>query len=310
MKQLKKLIGAIAIGIIFASCSSDSDSFNPYENQEKAPLYPKTLTYKNHNDNSRTTENWTFAYNADNSIKEFSYNQTITTGNLRITETQNATLNYGTDLEGNKLIKSEIEVNYKSSDLTDSFQYKDNITETVRFEDGNIVKIESHCKRTSDNKEENSYSEWSFSYSNDFCTGAVFKSQNETNIYTYEWSGERLAKVIINGEHKSGDLRNEIFEYSYNTKNLIKDYGFNPMAFVYGHMPMAYAAMGFFGKETPYLLEVQTYELSVRNPNVNNGYPYQEKKLTRDYRIEDNSSSITIKVDSDTNNQSEYYFSR
>ncbi len=309
MKKFKQFITALTIVTICVSCS-DSDSFNPYTIQEKTPFYPTSLSYSNYNNNSRTNENWEFKYNADNTIKEYTYSQSITNGNRSINETHSATLNYSTDLDGNKLIKNEIETDYHSSDLTNNYQYKDYVTEWVEFDNDKIVRIESMIKRISDNKEENLYSEWEFTYSNDYCTKAEFKNQDKKTIYNFQWSGERLAKVVINNDSKSGDHSSDIHEYSYNAKSLINDYGFSPMAFVYGHLPKVYAAMGYFGKETPYLLESQRYEASIRNPNVNNGQPYPINAYTRDYSIEDSNAYIVIKIDSDTDNLSEYRFNK
>lgn len=305
MKKYTNIIAIIATMLAFAACS-DSDSFNPYDEQEKVSFYPKKLTYKNNNRISTTTENWTFAYNSDNTVKSYKHEQKIVKGSLTTQKTSNGVLSYFNDNSGNKRIKNEIKTTYNDSE---NYSYEETVSETAIFENGLITKIEIYNKQNI-TTESLSYSEWSFEYSNDLCTKATYEEENGDKItYIFNWSDNSLSQASVNTNNKGGNLKNEIYEYSYDKENIIKDYGFNPMSFVLGHMPKIYAAMCMFGKNTPYTLEGEIYEMTESNPNVDNGKPFREIYIDRNYRFEDSSSNIIVKVDTEDSN-SEYRFSK
>lgn len=294
--------------LAFVQCGNDNNSSDPFNEQEKTPLYPSELTYINDNANSQTSEAWTFAYNADKTIKSYTFLQQLkrTTDNLTVSDEGSGMLNYGKDLDGNTRISNNITRRYSSRDNTNYDNYEEEILETVTFENGLIAKIASDCKRKDTN--EMTYSEWTFEYINDYCTKATYKDSREQKNFTFKWNGYLLAQVTIHGQSKSGDLTTEMHEYSYNTKKVSNDYGFNPMGFIYGHLPKIYASMGLFGKMTPYILESDEYTMSVSNPAISSS-PLQKVEVTRNYSVSDSYNSITYTV-TDNNNESEYHFSK
>ena len=307
MKNRINIIAIIATILAFTACS-DSDSFNPYEAQKKVSFYPQTLSYINNNRSSDTTEDWTFTYNNDNTIKSYSSKQTIVKGQLIITQTEKGELSYSKDLNGNMRIKNDVTKDYSNNVGDMENNRKETISETVTFKGDNIVKIELDKSVQNGSNNEQTYGEWSFEYNNDYCTRATYKEDNKESItYLFHWNGYLLTQVSINSQNKNKDLQNEIHEYSY-SNILAKDYEFDPMAFVLGNFPKIYAAMGFFGKTTPYLLESEKYELSIRNLEINNGEPYQEDDLMRDYSIADNNTFVTVEVQSDNDSYSVYRF--
>lgn len=306
MKKYTNIIAIIATVLAFTACS-DSDSFNPYDEQKKESFYPKKLTYKNNSSTSTTTENWTLTYNEDNTIKSYKHEQKIVKGQLITQKTSNGTLSYFNDNNGNKRIKNETTNTYKDNE---NYSYEETVSETALVENNLITKIEIYSKQNSAT-ESLSYSEWTFEYSDEFCTRATYyqKEAGEKVTYIFKWNDNCLSQVSVNSNSKGGNLKNEIHEYSYDKDYIIKDYGFNPMSFILGHMPKIYAAMCMFGKNTPYLLEGEIYEMTESNPNVDNGKPFREIDINRNYRIEDNGSIITVKVESEDSN-SEYRFSK
>lgn len=306
MKRFTFLMTVIFTSLTFIQCS-DSDSFDPYKEQEKTPLYPSKLTYSNENINSRTNETWTFKYNENNTINTYTFSQQIkrTTDDLTVSEKQSGVLNYGKDLEGNTRINNNITRTYSSKDNNNYNSYEEEISETVTFMNGLIAKIESDSKRKDNNKM--TYSEWSFEYNNDYCTKATYKDNHELKNYTFKWNGSLLSQVTIHEQDESGDLTTETHIYSYNTEDLANDYSFNPMAFIYGHLPKIYASMGLFGKITPYILEQDEYKKSLNSPTI--GSNPLTVEVIRNYGVSDTSTSITYTV-SDDNNDGLYHFSK
>ena len=257
MKKIAYLF-AIASTLLFAACSSDSESFDPYEAQEKIPFYPSKMTFRSATYNSSTQEDWTFEYNSDKTIKKYTCKQTVKKDDgLTITESKSGKLDYYVDFNGNRRIVNNILVDYKSSK---GATYKDTITENVTFLGSLISSIETMKKHSQNGVSEIISYERTFTYSQDYCTGSSIRDAKNETTYTYRWNGDRITQATIHNQSINGsNLTHDTFDYTYHDRAVVSDNGFNPLAFIYGHNPEVYAAMGFFGKTTPYKLETLTY---------------------------------------------------
>lgn len=280
MKKFAYLLVFVSTLFLTAACSSDNDNFDPYQSQEKVPLYPSKMTFRSATDNSSTQEDWTFKYNNDNTIRSYTCKQTVKKNDgLTIVEKTSGKLDYYVDFDGNRRIVNQILVEYKSSK---GAEYKDTITENAKFLGNYISSIEVIEKHHQGGVSEiNSYVR-NFTYAQDYCTGSSVRDKNNETTYTYRWNGDCLTQATIHNQSINGNnLTHDTYDYTYSSRELVSDYGFNPLAFIYGHNPKIYAAMGFFGKTTPYKLET----LSYNGYEKIDGRQYPLQSLLLDYSI-------------------------
>ena len=286
MKKFAYLFIFVSALFFTVSCS-DSDSFDPYQEQEKVPFYPAKMTFRSATDKSSTQEDWTFKYDSDKYITNYTCKQTVKKNDgLTITENTSGKLDYYIDFDGNRRIVNQIVVEYKSSK---GAEYKDTITENAKFIGNYISSIEVMKKHHQNGVSEiNSYVR-NFTYTQDYCTGSSIRDKNNETTYTYRWNGDKLTQATIHSQSITGsNLTHDTYDYTYNDRELVSDYGFDPLAFIYGHNNKIYAAMGFFGKSTPYKLET----LSYNGYEKIDGRQYPLQSFILDYNIIEVQGSI------------------
>lgn len=295
MKKFSTMMLLLASGISFLSCGSDSDSFDPYNEQKKTEFFPSKLVFRSSNNNSETTENWTFTYDDDNNIGKYTYKQNLKSGALTIVEQKSGKLSYYEDYEGKRRITNRIYTTYTSRGNNTTYTYKDTITEDVTFNGNLIAAIETSGVHNVGGKAETVSHIRTFTYSGDYLTGSTFKDNNSETTYTYKWNGERLAQVTVHTQNNANsDLTHDTYDYTYEKKEVSSNYGFNTLAFIYGHNPQIYAAMGFFGKTTPYLLATSKYSSYERI----NGVRYETQAVDNSFDIVEKSNSVVYTAES------------
>lgn len=295
MKKSTLLYSIIATLLFTTSCGSDDNGFNPYNAQEKHPFYPTALTFRSSNSNSEITEEWTFTYNEENKITNYTYKKNIKGNDREIVETAEGALTYFTDYEHRQRINTDITSTYTSTKQGQTIQYTQTTKEDVRFDGDLIAGIETTGQRNTSGNIENISTKRTFTYANDYCTGSTYRDNNGNEYtYTYQWDNTLLSNVTIYKQNSNNsESTNDTYKYSYNTRDIANDYGFNPMAFVYGHNPEVYAAMSCFGKVTPYVLEQERYE---SYDKINNEkYPTQSE--THEYTIQTTNNSLSFTAD-------------
>lgn len=302
MKKFAYLLIFASTLFLTAACGSDSDNFDPYTSQEKVPLYPSKMTFRSATENSSTQEDWTFKYNTDNTIDSYTCKQTVKKNDgLTIVEESSGELDYYIDFDGKRRIVNQIVVEYKSSK---GAEYKDTITENAKFLGNYISSIEVMKKHHQGGASEiNSYVR-NFTYTQDYCTGSSVRDKNNETTYTYRWNGDYLTQVTVHNQSINGNnLTHDTYDYRYSNRELVSDYGFNPLAFIYGHNPKIYAAMGFFGKTTPYKLETRNYN----GYEKIDGRQYPLQSLLLDYSITE-IRGTTIEYSAIADNYLEYSY--
>lgn len=308
MKNCKYLLALLAVAVTFISCGSDGSSSDPYNDQVHRPFYPKKMTFTSvNNNNAKTQEEWSFAYNNDNTISSYTYKQNVTSDDLKITQEERGELSYYEDYKGDARITNKIYSKYTSSSkLGVTVVYSDTLTEDVTFSGSTISQIETVGKRTSNGLVETVSNLRTFTYANDFCTGSTYKDAGAETIYTYKWSGDMLSQVTVHGQNTAdSDWTHDTYNYTYNDQSLATNYGFNPLAFIYGHNPRIYAAMGFFGKVTPYELEHEKYNRS----QTINGAEHNIPMLDCSFNILESINSLIYNIDSPFHSEYIYKFS-
>lgn len=308
MKRL--LFSLISIAICLAtltSCSNDKDDFNVFEQQEKRAFYPKSLIFRSANNLTDTKEEWTFTYNSDNTIKSYTREQTIKSGNLEIIEIENGSLRYYQDWNNIRKIENRKTVSYSSKDLTTMLTYNDTITETATFSGHYISLIEAAGTRKKAGMEESLSYITNFAYSGDFCTRTAYRDNIQEKTHTLKWKGNQLKEVNYDERNTatSSDEVHSTYKYEYNSRTLATDYGFNTLAFVCGCLPKIYSAMGFLGKATPYLIEEEYFsEYRIIN---NNKLPTQS--INKSYTIMDTQENVIYNASSPSYTEFQYNFS-
>ena len=308
MKKSTTIIAVIATILALASCSDDSNRFDPYKEQTKMPIYPKSLSFKSvNNDGATTAENWAFNYNSDNTIKNYTYEHAISSGDTDIRESRQGALRYYVDYTGSRCIETTIYSKYSSKRPTSTLVYTDTITEFVKFDGDYISSIRTSGWRTTNGIAETISSNRVFTYAKDFCTSSTYDDKTTEIAYSYKWHGERLVQATVHKQSKeSSNMTYDTHNYTYNRKEIAKDYGFNIMAFVYAHTPEVYSAMNFFGKGIPYKLESKEYD----SYGMRNGREYEIESELHYFTIMEDKNTVTILTDSPGYSEYIYIFQR
>ncbi len=301
MKKIVYFLTITAVCIALGACS-DSDSFDPYKNQSKRPFYPTTITFGNiNNDGTQTDKKWELTYNADSSIKTYTYDYCIEANNkVKIQEKHSGELTYHKDPStGNDVIQNILTINSNVESLAATESHSDKITEYVEIYNGAIQKITTLGQRTYSNGEKKAYSSTrTFTYSDKYCIASTLKDDNGTTTYKYSWNNGKLNSIIKNQQDNSNNVTQEEYKYTYDSRNLATNYEFNTLAFVYGNMPEIYAAMNLFGATTAYKIESENYS-GYRNFT---GTSISIAPVNRNYAILETTNSVTYTADSPSSN--------
>lgn len=294
MKKHAFLYAILTLCLVITSCGSDDNHFDPYQAQEKTPFYPTALTFRSINSNTEVTENWTFTYNDDNKITNYTYEKRIKGEDREIVETEAGTLTHYQDYNNKERISTDITSTYTSTKAGQNISYTQNLNEDVRIDGKLITSIETKGKKNTNGVTENISKLQKFEYANFYCTGSTYLDNNNEYTYSFRWDNTLLSSVTIYKQNSNNsETTNDTYTYSYNTREVADDYGFNPLAFVYGHNPKIYAAMGYFGKTTPYVLEQEKYESFDK---INNTiYPTQSE--VHEYTIHTTTNSLSFTAD-------------
>ena len=308
MKNKTSIIASLIAIFTLVSCGSDSDSFNPYKDQTKMPIYPKSLSFRSiNNDGATTYENWTFQYNNDSTIKSYTYEHSITSDTETIKENKQGSLRYYVDYTGSRCIENTVYSKYSSKRGINTLVYTDTITENVKLIGSTISAINTSGWRTTNGVIETISNNRTFTYANDYCTSSTFNDKTNEISYTHKWNGDRLVRVTVHKQSKeSSNMTNDTYNYTYSRKDIAKDYDFNLLAFVYAHNPEIYSAMNLFGKVTPYKLESKEYE----SYGMRNGREYELESELHSFSIMEDSNTVTIMTDSPGYSEYIYIFQR
>ena len=308
MKKIISLSLIALAAIIVTSCSDESSLSDPFKEQSRQPFFPKNLSFRSTNNNGTVTEDsWVFEYNSDNTVKRYTCIHKITGYNLDIEERRIGDLRYYNDYTGSKCIEAKVYVDYSSRKLAEMLTYTDTITEDVVFSGNYISSINTKGWRTtSGDRVSTLSSKQTFNYTNDLCTGSTFIDNNNEKTYTYSWKNNMLVNVVVHNQNKkNSDLTHDTYEYSYNNKIFATNYVFNPLAFIYNNKPLIYDAMGYMGKSTPYLLELEKYD---GYENIN-GKKYDIQSEQHSYHIMSGTNSLIYSAESPGYSEYIYNFS-
>ena len=208
MKKNISIIAAIAVLFTLVSCGSDSDSTNPYKEQTKMPMYPKTLSFNSiNNDGSTTREQWTFKYNSDSTIQSYTYTHSIVSGDTEISEKKDGALRYYQDFTNSRCIETKVYSTYTSKKGINKLEYSDTITEDVKFAGELISSIRTSGWRTTNGVIETISSNRTFTYANDYCTGSTYNDKENEVSYSYKWNGDNMVKATVHKQSKGSSNR-------------------------------------------------------------------------------------------------------
>lgn len=255
---------------LLCSCSSDDSTYNPYAYQEKTPFYPQEINIEKQNPKRKVAETWTFEYGKDNTITAYTHTTTNKLDKDGYTEEtierESGNLSYY-----NGSITNRITIEKAVSSYDYEKYHKEEIIENAECNsDGRITTIKRFIDRYNKDgiKESSTTTSRTFTYTGDYCTASTYTDADDatgaiTHSYTYSWDGNHdLTSIEVEEKEKNARTRKQ-YKYSYG--KLGKDYGFHANAFLYNQMPQIYAAMGYFGKDCPYIVESeqQTFKIFI-----------------------------------------------
>ncbi len=302
------IITALFAGLFFVACSDGGSESNPYNDQVKRAFYPTTLTFRSEtNSGNVNTESWNFTYDNQQRITGYKCVQTSKGMSGDMTSTKTGSLRYYSDHNNCMKIDADVETTYSNKTEYGEFSYTEKTNERVTFTGNLITLIETSGVRCENGSaiEIPVSSTQTFAYSGDFCTSSSYKDYEKDVTYSYNWDSKKLTKATIHSSSKDkSEINHEVHTYSYDKRNLSCDYGFNTLAFVYGHTPVVYAAMNFFGKNTPYILEHEKFS----GYNESGTEHHDRPVIERDFQILDNGISNNVRYIIDSPTYSEYIY--
>lgn len=315
-KAFLPLLAVVFTSILSVSCS-DSDSYNPFDDQKKGDFYPKNIVIKKIADKKNVLEKWeNITRDYEKRITGYKYTSNKKWDNtaplgLYVNETREYSIDYYTNHEGFDQIGTNIEVNYEKSQNGMTERYNENIREiAVLNEKGYITEISSIIKHTDSGTAVpvNSTSNRTFSYSGDLCTSSKYEDNEKSITYKYQWNGYRLARAtehIIN--KKDGSEEYNAYEYTYDKKEVYPYTGNAIIPFVLSGIPQIYASMGYLGKCTPYVLVEENQS----------GYTINDKDKVESIEVNNNfilsgdaNSKLIYKALSDRHSEYSFTFSK
>lgn len=275
-------------GITFISCS-DSDDFNPFEDQILGTLCPSSVTFKKANDKLNIVEQWSnITRNRHNQITGYTYTRISDINGVKEDEKRTYTIDYVNNQEGPQGIWTKYKVDFHKIDNNGTEEkYTENIYEEIALNRKGYIETISTTTEHFDSIKMSSSpiakSIRTFTYNGDFCTGSVHSYENVSITYKHSWSSYRLNKTTILKEDKSNNITNfSKYEYTYSDE-LYKYSGAEILPFIQSGIPQVYASMGYFGKFTPYALTGETQSGYTKYPGVqsndtpmNNSYNFEQ----------------------------------
>lgn len=283
-KNLFYTLMLVFTGTLFVSCS-DSDDFNPFDQQTKGEFNPGSITFRKSNDNMEIVETWSnITRDNQNKVVSYEYVREVK-GDINEVESRICYIDYFTNHEGYDVIRTKSDVEYYKNSNGIEETYTQKVQEEIGLNKfGYIETIETITDHYDENAKSpvTSTSSRTFKYSNDLCTSS-FYNDGETQIsYTYNWNAYQLKNITILKENKRNNtVEYNTYNYTFDTKAFYKYSGTEVMPFVQSGMPQIYASMGYLGKCTPYILtgEIQNGytkfgNMTSENPEIRNSYNF------------------------------------
>ena len=246
-------------GMVFVSCS-ESDNFNPFNEQTKGEFNPTEVTFYKSSDNMETTEKWSdIERDKNNRITSYNYTREIK-GYINEKETRVCRIDYYTNHKGSENIRTRTEVDfYKIDNNGNEEKYTESVEEKIEMNSSGYITIIStttdHLDSNSKGNAVTTTSERTFTYNGDLCTGSTYCDADMQNVYKYNWNAYQLKSITVIKENKKDNTTDySTYNYTFDTKDY---YRYSPneiLPFVQNGFPQIFASMGYLGKFTPYVL--------------------------------------------------------
>ena len=256
---MKKMFSILLAALLLAACS-DSDSYNPYDEQRKGDFHPANVVIKKSTPNRDITESWTnITRNRQGQVTSYEYSLEIS-GDISQTEKKKHTVKYYTRHDGREVIETRTDASYFKSANGISENYTRKIVETASINSNGYIDeinsiIEHWVGEPNSSEPVTTTSRRTFAYNGDFCKSSSYKDNEQEITYKYNWSGYKLKNITeLKEDLKDGSIEYNTYDYTFDSREIFPYTGTNLMAFVQSGMPQIYASMGYIGKGTPYVL--------------------------------------------------------
>ena len=270
-------IAALLFAVLFvSSCDNGEDNiYNPFDEETKGEFYASSITAVKITSNILESENWTnIVKDASNRIAQYSYDYNYTTlsGDTKNEKRDSKIYYFKThDKQDAITVQSHLEYNQQQGGIASKYSQKisDNIAINA---DGYISKISTTIAHYESDSVEPviKTSEREFIYSGDICISSTFCDEESKITYTYDWNAYQLTGItVLKDNHVKGIIEYDKFDYTYNNDSVYIYSGTQLLPFVQRGLPEVFAAMGYFGKSTPYLLAEEKHSGYLKHNSSN-----------------------------------------
>lgn len=289
----KKIFGIAALmfaGAFISSCGDDSDnSYNPFDEESKGEFYASSITAEKVTSNFQEIENWTgIVKDSLDRVVRYSYNYNYDTqdGDIKNEKRENKIYYFKTHDKLDAItVKSNLEYNQSQKGITT--KYSQQITDNIEINaNGYISKISTTIEHYENDSAEPviKTSKREFIYSGDICISSTFCDDESETTYTYDWNAYQLTGITILKENNvKGFVEYDKYDYTYNNDSVYIYSGTQLLPFVQRGLPEVFAAMGYFGKCTPYLLTEEKHSGYFKHNNSN--APDTPTETTNQYNL-------------------------
>ena len=250
-------------GMVAVSCS-ESDDFNPFNEQTKGKFNPTEVKFYKSSENMETTENWSnIERDRNNRITSYNYTREVK-GYINEKETRVCHIDYYTNHNGGENIRTRTDVDfYRIDNNGNEEKYTQSVEEKIEMNaSGYITTISTTTDHLDSNSKGNavtSTSERRFTYNGDLCKESVYRDADMECVYKYNWNAYQLKSITVIKENKKDNTTDySTYNYTFDKKDY---YRYSPneiLPFVQSGFPQIFASMGYLGKFTPYVLVGET----------------------------------------------------
>ena len=270
--KIPGIIAILSILILVPSCNKEAeDGYNPFDTEKEGYFFPSSVSIDKSTANTTECERWTNIRkdSADRVVQyDYDYSYRTTDGESK-NEKRRCRIYYFKDHNGKEMITATTELEYSQNLKGIAEGYTRRLDETITLNsNGHINRISTTIAHFENGATEPTMgtSERIFTYHNDFCTSSTYRDGSCKTTYTYNWNAYQLTGMtIVKEDHTDGRIEYDRYGYTYDNDRLYLHSGTELLPFVQRGLPEIFAATGYFGKCTPYILTQESHSGQIKH---------------------------------------------
>lgn len=273
-KNILSILAILSIIFLAPSCNKETeDEYNPFDTETEGYFFPSSITIDKNTVNTTLCERWTnIKKDSADRIVQYNYDYSYRTNDGESkTEKRNCRIYYFKDHTGKDIIKATTILEYDQNLKGITKEYTQKLDEAITLNsNGHISRISTTIAHFENGAADPTMktSERSFTYYNDFCTSSTYLDNTCKISYTYNWNAYQLTGMtIVKENYADGHIEYDRYEYTYDNDKLYLYSGAGLLPFVQRGLPEIFAATGYFGKCTPYILAQESHNGQIKHNN-------------------------------------------